>query len=68
MLEIRGAVIFSSMRMSSVNIQVFISVSEAEPPRLNYYNYVADDVAPQTELVSQKSNADDDPASKREER
>lgn len=45
-----------------------IFVAEAEPARLNYYNYVADDVAPPTELVSQKSQADDDPSSKREER
>lgn len=46
---------------------VLVAIVDAEPARLNYMEYVADEVNPQVQALKAQAT-DDDPATKREER
>lgn len=41
---------------------------DAQPNRLNVYDYVADEVNPAAQALKAEASTDDDPATKREER
>ena len=54
--------------LSVDSLDICCDVVDAEPPHLNYFDYIADDVNPQAQLLKQRAQSDDDPSTKREDR